>query len=331
MAGNVSGLHTFAADVGPESLSLLDGNFSPLEAALNSLNNFSNYYVDSGTVNNMVCSILANQTVTLAAGLEIQVTAAATNTSTTPTLNLATLGAKPIVDTQGNPLALGAIVSGGYYTFIYDGANWRLQNPATFATNVVIGPPASGVALTVDGVAGAYAEIINGSSTSGQSFGLNVHAGTTSADVALGVTNQAATQNYFVIWGDGEAFVAAPTASGTPPSGCWQVGYADMPTNPQTSNYTLALSDRGKQIVMNSVITVTIPANSSVSFPVGTVLCVVNRNGSACTIAITTDTLVIGGTTTGGPGVSRTLSQNGIATLMKITSNNWLISGPGVS
>ena len=43
MAGNVTGLHVFQNDTGPEPLSLLDNNYSALQIAINTLNNFSNY------------------------------------------------------------------------------------------------------------------------------------------------------------------------------------------------------------------------------------------------------------------------------------------------
>ena len=46
------------------------------------------------------------------------------------------------------------------------------------------------------------------------------------------------------------------------------------------------------------------------------------------TIGITTDTLRMVGTGTTG---SRTLAANGMATLLKITSTEWLISGAGLT
>jgi hypothetical protein len=49
------------------------------------------------------------------------------------------------------------------------------------------------------------------------------------------------------------------------------------------------------------------------------------------TIAITTDTLRLAGTGTGGAGVSRTLAANGFATLYKETATEWVLSGAGVS
>lgn len=107
------------------------------------------------------------------------------------------------------------------------------------------------------------------------------------------------------------------------------VGYRDAPQNSKTDNYTLALSDRGKSILMNGTSkTLTIPANSAVAFPIGTVVIIVNVNSSALSIAITTDTLTLANSTTTG---TRTLAQNGIATCVKIASTSWLISGAGLT
>ena len=74
--------------------------------------------------------------------------------------------------------------------------------------------------------------------------------------------------------------------------------------------------------------TLTIPANGTVAFPVGTVFIVVNINSSALSIAITTDTLTLANSTTTG---TRTLAQNGIATCVKIAATSWLISGAGLT
>jgi hypothetical protein len=94
-------------------------------------------------------------------------------------------------------------------------------------------------------------------------------------------------------------------------------------------SYTLALSDRGKGVDFNGTsLTCTIPANSSVAFPVGSVVVLTNLNSSNLSVAITTDTLTMAGTTTTG---TRTLSQNGVATLRKVGTTSWLISGVGLS
>lgn len=94
-----------------------------------------------------------------------------------------------------------------------------------------------------------------------------------------------------------------------------------------------ALTDRGAILLHPSADTtartVTIPANGSVAFPVGSTFTIINQGSAgALTIAITTDTLTwLPAGTTG----SRTLAAHGMATCIKITSTNWVISGVGLT
>lgn len=106
-----------------------------------------------------------------------------------------------------------------------------------------------------------------------------------------------------------------------------------VPQNSQSTAYTLVLSDAGKHILHPSADTTarifTIPANSAVAFPVGTVVTFVNQNAAGViTIAITTDTMRLAGAGTTG---SRTLAANGIATALKITSTEWIVNGTGLT
>jgi hypothetical protein len=103
--------------------------------------------------------------------------------------------------------------------------------------------------------------------------------------------------------------------------------------NSKSEAYTLVLTDGGKHIFHPSADTTartwTIPANASVAFPIGTAVTFVNQNGAGViTIAITSDTMRMAGAGTTG---SRTLAANGIATAVKVTSTEWIISGTGLS
>jgi hypothetical protein len=108
---------------------------------------------------------------------------------------------------------------------------------------------------------------------------------------------------------------------------------AGLPQNSQSAAYTLVLSDADKHILHPSADTTartfTIPANASVAYPIGTTLTFVNQNAAGVvTIAITTDTMRLAGAGTTG---SRTLAANGVATAIKITSTEWIISGTGLT
>lgn len=110
------------------------------------------------------------------------------------------------------------------------------------------------------------------------------------------------------------------------------IGYLNIPQNSQSAAYTLVLSDAGKHIYHPSTDanarTFTIPANSSVAYPVGTAITFANMSAQAVTIAITSDTMYLAGSGTTG---SRTLAQYGTATALKLTSTTWIISGAGLS
>ena len=109
------------------------------------------------------------------------------------------------------------------------------------------------------------------------------------------------------------------------------IGYLEIPQNAQTGNYTLVLADSGKHIYMaaaQAATIYTIPANSSVAFPVGTAITFINSSTNNMTIAITTDTLTLSPAGTTG---SRTLARYGMATAIKVTSTLWYISGTGLT
>ncbi len=74
------------------------------------------------------------------------------------------------------------------------------------------------------------------------------------------------------------------------------VGFRNIPQNSQSTAYTCVLADNGKHIFHPSADTTartfTIPANSSVAYPIGTAITFINQNGAGVvTIAITTDTM----------------------------------------
>lgn len=110
------------------------------------------------------------------------------------------------------------------------------------------------------------------------------------------------------------------------------LGSAIAAQNSQSAHYTLVLADAGKHILHPSADTTsrtfTIPANASVPYPIGTTLVFVNQNGAGTVIiAITTDTLRLA---VAGSTGSRSLYANGLATALKITATEWIISGSGL-
>lgn len=101
----------------------------------------------------------------------------------------------------------------------------------------------------------------------------------------------------------------------------------DVPSVVKSAAYTLAMTERGKSV--DTTANVTIPANASVAFPVGSTVVVTNTSGSAISIlAASGVTLRLAGTTSTG---TRTLAGYGQATLRKTAADVWVSSGMGLS
>lgn len=108
-------------------------------------------------------------------------------------------------------------------------------------------------------------------------------------------------------------------------------GYLGCPQNSQSADYTFVLADDGKHVYHPDADTTartwTIPANGSVAFPIGTVIVIQNGNGAGViNLAITTDTLRWGSSTG-----SRSIAANGTASLLKVTSTVWRLTGDGIT
>jgi len=121
-------------------------------------------------------------------------------------------------------------------------------------------------------------------------------------------------------------------AAATTASTAASVGYMGIPQSATTT--TLVIGDAGKHIYVNtSGQTLTIPAATSVAYPIGTTITfIAGPSASTVTIAITTDTMYLTGTGTTG---SRTLAAHGMATAVKVSgassSGVWYINGSGLT
>jgi len=130
--------------------------------------------------------------------------------------------------------------------------------------------------------------------------------------------------------GASNAPITGFTATATTSSTASSLGYLGIPQSATATTATLAIGDAGKHIyVTTNSQTITIPANASVAYPIGTTIgFIAGPSATTVTIAITSDTMYLGGTGTTG---SRTLAAHGMATAVKVAATTWYISGNGLT
>ena len=205
---------------------------------------------------------------------------------------------------------------------------------ATALANTVFAGPTSGGAVAPTFRALVTADY--GSATiTGASIVTNTVANANLAQMAtntIKANNTGGTANAADLTVAQTAAMLAGTTSTTLAAGN-DARFATTPQNSQSAAYTLVLADAGGQIYHPSAdVTariITIPANASVAFLIGTKIDLVNDcSAGAWTISITTDTLVLFPAGTTG---SRTIAACGEATLSKVTATRWTIVGAGVS
>jgi hypothetical protein len=153
----------------------------------------------------------------------------------------------------------------------------------------------------------SYAPSLTGSGASG-SWGISVTGN------AANITAYTVNQNLGT--GNNVTFNAVNDAAGN---------LRDVPQNAKSAAYTLVSGDAGKHV---SITTggVTVPASV---FSAGQVITVYNNAATSQTITQGASvTIYLAGTATTG---NRTLAQRGLATLLCVAANTFVISGSGVS
>jgi hypothetical protein len=107
---------------------------------------------------------------------------------------------------------------------------------------------------------------------------------------------------------------------------------ASVVQNTKNENYQLALTDANKHIYKSNTTAYawTVPPNSSVAFPIGTVVTLVN-GGSSGAITVTRGASVVIRLAGDGTDSDKTLAAYGLATLLKVATDTWFISGAGVT
>ena len=111
----------------------------------------------------------------------------------------------------------------------------------------------------------------------------------------------------------------------------YSIGYRDIPQVSFTGNATITDSDAGKHFysTQSTNYVLTIADNGNVAWPVGTAVTVVNRGTGNITVAQASGvSLYLAGNSSAG---NRTVTTYGMATLLNVAANVWMINGTGVS
>jgi hypothetical protein len=194
----------------------------------------------------------------------------------------------------------GNIVNGGNVWTFSSGGNLTLpgtDNPSSRA----------GTILNVKGIVGTTAS--SGANISGFSFisAATIRAGSYQYSNGVSILDD----------------ISSNTAG-------YAIGYRDIPQVAFTGNATLAASDAGKHYysTLSTANVLTIPNNASVSWNTGTAITVVNRGTGNISVAPGSDvSLYLAGNST---SAARTLTTYGMATLLNVAANVWMINGTGV-
>ena len=111
----------------------------------------------------------------------------------------------------------------------------------------------------------------------------------------------------------------------------FDIGYLEIPQVTLSANTTPALTDSGKHFYSTTAgnLSITIPSNSNVAFPIGSAATiVVEAAGNVIIDKESGVSLYLAGNST---DAGRVVSTYGMATIMKVATNTWFISGSGVA
>lgn len=142
----------------------------------------------------------------------------------------------------------------------------------------------------------------------------------TSAATVAKVTSSGTMYSY-----DGSSMAEVATLSGTQTltNKTLNNPITTIGTNARTASYTIVLTDQSKLIEYNSASagTITVPANASVAFPIGTYMVIMQTGAGQITISPSS-----GVTLNYTPG-NKTRTQWSMATLIKRSTDTWVVAG----
>lgn len=224
---------------GGNAITSTDGTVSALVAG------FGGTQLNIGALSNHALALVTNTSTRVLVAAAGNVTVNAPSSGIAVTINGITgnqalqytdgtrTGALLVQNVAGNEVQIGSVSNHGFSIFTNGSARFAISNVG----NVTINAPGSAKALIVNGASGDFAAQLLGNSASGNSFGLSILAGTTSADAAIAVGNQANTATFLKIFGDGHGTLGPNTTNDL----SWNTA-GNFTVNAPTSGTSLTIS-----------------------------------------------------------------------------------------
>ena len=252
-------------------------------------------------------------------------TALLTLSSTGATINMGRVGA---ISLLANSTDGGIIMNDGAYLGVSSGTLRIGSNLA--ANNVVIGNFANSTATINGNTTISGSTVITGSFTVITGSAVEFRVTNTGVNIGNVITDVHTVTGSFNISGSGFVHGGGFIVSGTlATSGSGSQGLVaplKFTTAPVNTNYTLVYTDEGKMVEMNynvdAPLTVTIPLNSSVAFPIGTEISVI-QIGAGTTVI----TGSAGVTVNSYLGYKTIDAQYGVASVVKRGTDSWYLFG----
>ena len=279
----------------------------------------------------------ANGNVTIAAVGNTTMTITGTGSNITGTLNvtgnanIGNLGTTTAIITTGNITTInsGLLQNGNSNITLTANGNVSIQAAGSTVELVVTstGANVTGTLSATGNVTGSYLISTHASGNEGGEISL---AQPPNGNLSGGIIIDAYQNTVRMFEQGGTARGLSVDIANSPAGGGTAIGYRDIP-QVAAGNVTLAATDAGKHYYSTTAgnLTLTIPLNSTVPFTTGTAISiVVQAAGNILVNAASGVTLYMAGNST---AANRVVGGYGMATLMKVASDTWMINGTGVS
>ena len=316
---NGTGVFTFT----PADAGLADYGDANVATFLGS--NFgSNTIVTTGNVT--AANFIGEVTGNISGSAATATTAGTVTTAAQP--NITSVGTLTSVSVTGN-VAGGNLTTAGDVTTVTVTASGAIAGSTTITAtgNVAGGNLTTAGQVQADNVDSTNA-IVGGTTITATG---NVSGGNITTAGAMEATGLISSGTTITATGNitGGNLIATGNIVGT--TNGFDIGYLEIPQVVLSANVTAALSDSGKHLYSTTAgnLAVTIPSNANVAFPIGSAsTIVVQAAGNVIIDKQAGVSLYLAGNST---DAGRVVSTYGMATVMKVATNVWFISGSGVA